>query len=354
METGTQQPSHTSVTRGRSQGSASVNQENTSFLSYWICCGDDYERTTNGRNGDQRSSGISLKRLRKRWKQLWSPQKPATTSTTRPVPMEYITCDGKQSQHKSSEMNGQQSKADVTEASTSGKDMQIIQQGPMTELPEIVSSVSSDSIDEDINIPATITSARPEETMAESQPPVPALLPPVSEANVGRKCLVLDLDETLVHSSFRSIPNAHFEIPIQLDNQTHTVYVLKRPGVEDFMRRLALVYELVVFTASLSKYADPVLDMLDTSKSVSHRLFREACINHRGNYVKDLSHLGRPLKDTIIVDNSPSCYVFHPSNAVPISTWFNDPHDTELTDLIPFLTALADVDDARLVLDCTL
>ncbi len=29
------------------------------------------------------------------------------------------------------------------------------------------------------------------------------LLPPIAPHHAGRKCLVLDLDETLVHSSFR-------------------------------------------------------------------------------------------------------------------------------------------------------
>jgi len=106
-----------------------------------------------------------------------------------------------------------------------------------------------------------------------------------------------------------------------------------------------------VFTASLSKYADPVLDMLDIHKVVKHRLFRESCCNHKGNYVKDLSQLGRELNDTIIIDNSPASYIFHPTNAVPISSWFNDPHDTELLDLIPFLEDLTTVDDVMMVLD---
>lgn len=29
------------------------------------------------------------------------------------------------------------------------------------------------------------------------------LLPPIAPEHIGRKCLVLDLDETLVHSNFR-------------------------------------------------------------------------------------------------------------------------------------------------------
>lgn len=113
------------------------------------------------------------------------------------------------------------------------------------------------------------------------------------------------------------------------------------------------IYEVVIFTASLSKYADPVLDQLDIHRVVQHRLFRESCYNNKGNYVKvrirlpplslalglmrkqDLSQLGRPMSECIIIDNSPASYVFHVNNAVPISSWFNDPHDTELTDLIP-------------------
>lgn len=94
-----------------------------------------------------------------------------------------------------------------------------------------------------------------------------------------------------------------------------------------------------------------MLDKLDIHQVVSHRLFRESCYNHKGNYVKDLSQLGRPIEDTIILDNSPASYIFHPNNAVPVSSWFNDPHDTELTDLCPFLADLAPVDDVQGILD---
>lgn len=177
------------------------------------------------------------------------------------------------------------------------------------------------------------------------------LLPPIAPHHVGRKCLVLDLDETLVHSSFKSIQHADYVVPVEIEYHWHNVYVIKRPGVDNFLKKMGEIYEVVVFTASLSKYADPVLDKLDIHQVVSHRLFRESCYNHKGNYVKDLSQLGRPIADTIILDNSPASYIFHPNNAVPVSSWFNDPHDTELTDLCPFLADLAEVRDVRGVLD---
>lgn len=112
------------------------------------------------------------------------------------------------------------------------------------------------------------------------------LLPPVQPHLKGRKCLVLDLDETLVHSSFKILNQADFTIPVEIEGQYHNVYVIKRPGVDAFMKRVGELYEVVVFTASVSKYGDPLLDQLDIHHVVHHRLFRESCYNHQGNYVK--------------------------------------------------------------------
>lgn len=180
--------------------------------------------------------------------------------------------------------------------------------------------------------------------------PMP-LLPKVHPHDRGRKCLVLDLDETLVHSSFKLLPQADFIVPVEIEDEIHHVYVAKRPGVDEFLHRMGEVYEIVVFTASLSKYADPVLDLLDLHQVVRHRLFREHCLAHRGTYVKDLSMLGREVRDVIILDNSPASYLFHATNAVPVSSWFSDPHDTELLDMCAFLQDLGVVEDVRAVLD---
>ncbi|CZR55035.1 related to plasma membrane phosphatase required for sodium stress response [Phialocephala subalpina] len=182
------------------------------------------------------------------------------------------------------------------------------------------------------------------------------LLPPIAPRFKGKKCLVLDLDETLVHSSFKILHQADFTIPVEIEGQYHNVYVIKRPGVDQFMKRVGELYEVVVFTASVSKYGDPLLDQLDIHHVVHHRLFRESCYNHQGNYVKDLSQVGRDLRETIIIDNSPTSYIFHPQHAVPISSWFSDAHDNELLDLIPVLEDLAgsQVRDVSLVLDVAL
>ena len=140
-----------------------------------------------------------------------------------------------------------------------------------------------------------------------------------------KKTLVLDLDETLVHSSFKPLPNPDMVITLQIDStRTYSVYVMKRPGVDMFLRRLSRFYELVIFTASLSKYANPLLDQIDPDRCISARLFREHCTCVRGSiYVKDLEHLGRDMRNTIIIDNSPVAYLYQEENAIPITTWYS-------------------------------
>ncbi len=163
----------------------------------------------------------------------------------------------------------------------------------------------------------------------------------------GKKCLVLDLDETLVHSSFQPVPQANYVIPVNIDGTIHNVYVIKRPGVDSFMHQVSEHYEVVIYTASLSKYADPLLDKLDIHKVIKKRLFRENCVLHDGHYVKDLSLLNRDIKNTIIVDNSPASYKFHPENAIDCSSFFDDPNDTELWVIGKFLTTIRNCDDVR-------
>uniref|UniRef100_A0A3Q2VRU4 protein-serine/threonine phosphatase n=1 Tax=Haplochromis burtoni TaxID=8153 RepID=A0A3Q2VRU4_HAPBU len=176
-------------------------------------------------------------------------------------------------------------------------------------------------------------------------PPAKFLLPEVSIADYGKNCVVIDLDETLVHSSFKPISNADFIVPVEIDGTVHQVYVLKRPHVDEFLQKMGEMFECVLFTASLAKYADPVADLLDQWGVFRARLFRESCVFHRGNYVKDLSRLGRELSKVIIIDNSPASYIFHPENAVPVQSWFDDMTDTELLDLIPLFEGLSKEED---------
>ena len=120
---------------------------------------------------------------------------------------------------------------------------------------------------------------------------------------------------------------------------------MMRPGVREFLREMAPIYELVLFTAGMKQYADAVMERVDVDGLVRHRLYRDACRLHQGGLVKDLGLLGRSLRDVVIVDNSPHSYVLHPSNALPIPSFFHDRDDRHLHDLSPFLSLVAHLHD---------
>ena len=148
----------------------------------------------------------------------------------------------------------------------------------------------------------------------------------------GKKTLVLDLDETLVHSQFGPFEyiKSDIIIKINIDDEIHDIHVLVRPGVKEFLEKISKKFELVIFTASISKYASPLLDILDKNNLCSFRLFRDHCTMLNNSFVKDLTKLGRDLKNVIIVDNSPVAYCFDNENGIPILTWFDDKTDREI------------------------
>jgi CTD small phosphatase-like protein 2 len=100
-------------------------------------------------------------------------------------------------------------------------------------------------------------------------------------------CLVLDLDETLVH---------YLEV-----GGEGTFFV--RPGCDKFLTEMAELYEVVIFTAAMQDYANWVLDTIDKKKRIKYRLYRQHAIHYGRGFVKDLSRIGRDLSKTIIVDN---------------------------------------------------
>ncbi|KAI9747993.1 MAG: Nuclear envelope morphology protein 1 [Lichina confinis] len=188
-------------------------------------------------------------------------------------------------------------------------------------------------------------------------------LPKGLPVEIPSKTLILDLDETLIHSLAKGgrMSTGHM-VEVKLCTAMlgggggapqHPIlyYVHKRPHCDEFLRKVCRWYKLVVFTASVQEYADPVIDWLEQDrKYFMGRYYRQHCTFRGGNYIKDLSSVEPDLSQVMIVDNSPASYLFHPDNAIPIEGWISDPTDNHLLHLIPMLESLQYLTDVRAVL----
>lgn len=146
-----------------------------------------------------------------------------------------------------------------------------------------------------------------------------------SSSRLAQKTLVIDLDETLIHSLAKGgrMSSGHM-VEVKLNANVgyggttlgpqHPIlyYVHKRPHCDDFLRNVCKWYNLIVFTASVQEYADPVIDWLEQErKYFSGRYYRQHCTFRNGAYIKDLSSVEPDLSKVMILDNSPLSYIFH-------------------------------------------
>jgi CTD nuclear envelope phosphatase 1 len=161
---------------------------------------------------------------------------------------------------------------------------------------------------------------------------------------------VLDLDETLVHTTDKVVPLYDFRVEIHTRRAHRAFYILKRPFLDVFLVTLAQYFEIVIFTASIRRYAEAVIDIIDTHHVVERRYYRQSCIKNGTAFLKDLRIVNPDLRRVLLIDNSPVAYSLQEENGVPISTWYDDPNDTALRDLIPFLLAVRSLEDVRALL----
>jgi RNA polymerase II subunit A small phosphatase-like protein len=117
------------------------------------------------------------------------------------------------------------------------------------------------------------------------------------------------------------------------------VAVRVRPGLTEFLTKLAEHFEVGIFTAAEEVYACPVLDTIDPTGLISFRLYRDATVEHNGvSFVKDLSRLGRDMRRTVLIDNNIQATLASPDNSLVCVDYYGDPADNELPGACPCLS----------------
>ena len=201
----------------------------------------------------------------------------------------------------------------------------------------------------------------------------------------GRKILLIDLDETLIHSDFNleylndksikydaiikfrdteeefqenyedyyDMRRKQLKRSLLKEEKEFKVGIFVRKGAKEFLAEVSRYFEVGIFTASVKEYADAVIDYLDPNKTlIKFRLYRNNCINVNDRiFVKDLRIIkGVDLKDIILLDNSIYSFSAQLNNGILVNSFFNDKNDIELLNVLGYLlNFLLKADDVRII-----
>ena len=207
----------------------------------------------------------------------------------------------------------------------------------------------------------------------------------INKLEPGKKILLIDLDETLIHSDFNleylndktikydaiikfketeedfqenyedyyDMRRKKLERSLFNEEKEYKVGIFVRQLAKEFLTEVSKYFEIGIFTASVKEYADAVIDFLDPNKSlIKFRLYRNNCINVNNRiFVKDLRIIkGVALKDIILLDNSIYSFSAQLNNGILVNSFFNDKNDYELNNVLGYLlNYLVKADDVRVI-----
>ena len=201
----------------------------------------------------------------------------------------------------------------------------------------------------------------------------------MEDPNQNKKILVIDLDETLMHTSFQKIENPDLIIKLysninkkdekEKDNNDNKetnskfieAFVRIRPGVDQFLSQMSKYYDIYVYSASSKNYLNSIIKNIDKNNIIKKCFCRDDCIkyvedheedfdkpNDKFNYVKDLKKINKELRNIVFIDNNAISFKLQEKNGIPIKSWFDDYEDIELYKLIPILKNLSGFYDVRI------
>ena len=163
-----------------------------------------------------------------------------------------------------------------------------------------------------------------------------------------RKTLFVDLDDTLIKSMSTRQYNkaladgavqekAEFSICIKKSKGgfEHR-HVFLRRGLRPFLKEIARLFDVVLYTTSIASYAVAIVDHIDPNREVfSNLLTRVHCLKDprgSGAYLKDLTRImGRDHDQMLLLDDSREQVNLNKDNAIRIPAF--EPrieNDTEL------------------------
>ena len=150
--------------------------------------------------------------------------------------------------------------------------------------------------------------------------------------------IVLDLDETLIHTVISEKPNnilaRRSDLKFQFSPDGAIYYVFKRPGLDEFLNEVFKQFKKVgIWTAADRQYAKMVIKKILSYQQIMNLDFvfsRDYCVTDSLGTYKPLSKIYRTCsgwrpEETIILDNSTQALRDNPQNGI-VAVDYAEPH----------------------------
>ena len=149
--------------------------------------------------------------------------------------------------------------------------------------------------------------------------------------------LVLDLDETLLHSSLQMFAEHQSIIVASAEdnafsrasgNRRHTpFYIAARSGAKEFVKLLAESFRIHIWTSASASYAQAAIDFLGIRRYVGRVLTLSNCLYSDGYPLKVLSQAGFDPQNTILIDDQPRQVEANPGSAIQVPEFRGEKDD---------------------------
>ena len=124
---------------------------------------------------------------------------------------------------------------------------------------------------------------------SDSNSMMPRIEPVRVDLQPGKRLLLLDMDETLIHAAttvdieINQVygPDARPDFYTSFEDSGNVIQigVFKRPYLRQLLERAAPHFQICIYTASEKMYADAILDVLDPHRTIFYkRIYRNQCL----------------------------------------------------------------------------
>jgi RNA polymerase II subunit A small phosphatase-like protein len=111
------------------------------------------------------------------------------------------------------------------------------------------------------------------------------------------------------------------------------MFIEPRPFAREFLKAVAEIFTVYIYTAGKKSYADAVLDVIDVEQVIQKRFYRDSCRRVNGKLVKDLKYLKKSLRvkeQMFLVDDNLDSINHNYPFALRISAFEGSQQDLEL------------------------